>query len=461
MDDGNLQWSPHGGCLDRPHRFAQLRTEVDLRPMRNLSIVQTVDKKDNSRSGWAPHISGSVVLRPAERSSPSIIDLEVITNDAGLGVSIEFDKETQRYTMVTPRRVDWESGSRAPCIQIRVTIHAPLESIVNALSIDTQHFDVDIREGLIFGAVKGAFIRTASGDVRAPKQESSSSQQAPYTLLSRDIYVRTTSGDIKGWYPLYDTLDIQTTSGDITAQVGPMPADPQAVAPAVLRAKSVSGKVAFQEPVDQISSSSRPDRVFPPRDYVVDIITASGDVSADLAVTTHAEFTSQSGDLKINLWPILDAGLLKMEQQGSNPFIETDTKSGDTTLTVLEPLWTSLATVGGTIPPAVPRDRNDPPFLLPPDTSDAFAIADTPALSVLKSKHKSVSGDIRLVYPSSWEGSLYAQTVSGSQTVHGKGLEITKSGGMFARFVKGKKGSGHSELNVESVSGDQDVLIGK
>ncbi|KAF4451347.1 hypothetical protein F53441_5613 [Fusarium austroafricanum] len=463
-DNNDFIWRPSRLCLDKPHRFARVIKEVDIRPTRNLSIVQSV-YDTQGHQGWATHISGEVVLRPADDSSPANVELEVISNNDALAVEVEFEKEIQAFKFIVPRRIDWNSSDKAPCIQIRATIWAPRDSVINSLSIKTQQLDVTIKEGFVLGALEGVTIQSASGDIIAPgiKTNDSSKNNVPYTLSSREIRIHTASGDVKGWYPLYDLLDIETTSGDITINVGPKPVNPQDVKPAAFRVRSASGTINVDEPIDSAQKASRPDREFPPRDYTVDILTASGDIKADVAVSSLASFGSQSGDLKVRIWPVLDSNLLTSIGK-VKPSLDTDTKSGYTQVTILEPMWTSLATVGGTIPPVKPydpEDGNDPYLVLPEGTDLAELSMGKPALSVLKSTHKSISGSVKLFYPGSWEGLLFANSVSGSQDYQGKDLKITHEGGSFTKIIRGRKGSGYSSLEVNTVSGDQFALIGE
>ncbi|KAF4957067.1 hypothetical protein FSARC_11413 [Fusarium sarcochroum] len=463
-DHDDFAWKPSRSCLNKPHRFARVIREVDIRPGRNLSIVQTV-KNTHGDKGWTTHISGEIILRPAEDSSPANIELEVISNHDSLGIDLEFGKESQLLELIVPRKIGWGSSDKAPCVQVRATIWAPREAILNALSIDTLQLDVKIEEGFVLTALEGVNIRSASGDITAPGINGNNQEKdvVPYTLASREIRIRTASGDVRGWYPLYDLLDIETVSGDVSTNVGPKPVNPQDVRSATFRVRSASGEIKVDEPLDKAQNAPRPDREFPPRDYTVDILTASGDITADVAVSSYASFGSQSGDLKVRVWPVLDSNLLTSVNK-AKPSLETDTKSGHTQVTILEPLWTSLATIGVTIPPVRPYDPEDdhePYIILPKDSDDAEISLSKPALSVLSSKHKSISGGVKLFYPGSWEGLLFAQSVSGSQDYQGKGLQITHEGGSFAKIIRGQKGKGYSSLEVSTVSGDQFALIGE
>lgn len=468
MDNSDLIWKPIQGCLDHRHKFQKISSTIDFHYQRNITIIQTVDREDQDHTGWSPNVWGSVVLRPTTGNSPGSIDLEVISNHEDLHPTVEFDENTQQVRISTPRKIKW-GAEMAPCIQVRVTLWVPLHSALNAFEVGTIHLDIQIKEGLIMGALNGAVLHTMLGDIEAPKPVEDKEGIVPYTLDSRRIHIETISGQVTGWYPLYDLLDIQTASGDVDVDVTPKLVNPQNPQPANLQVRSVSGDITVREPLDHAIKAEKPDKAFPPRDYVVRMATASGDIKADVAVGSEAKFESQSGDLTLRLWPVLDSGLLKT--YGKKPFLSTDTKSGDTKLDLLSPLWTSLATIGEAIPPLKDHDPyhktplpNSPPVvIIDPDTPSLQSLTPriTPALSLLKSRHSSISGNIALTYPSEWEGILFAQTISGSQNIRGEGLEVTKSGSLYLKHVKGRKGRGYSDLTVDTVSGDQDVLIGK
>ncbi|KAG5662223.1 hypothetical protein KAF25_004462 [Fusarium avenaceum] len=462
-DHGDFVWDPSGSCLDKPRRSGRIIQDVDILPSRNLTIIQTVK---HSPEGWRAQISGEVVLRPVKDSLDTSIELEVFSNNDELSVGLNFNKETQFLQLVVPEKTSWSSSEKRPCVQIRLTVSVPRETILNSLSISTLQLGINIEEGLVLGALNGVTIRSASGDINAPGIKASSNDKAvvPYTLSSREIRIHTASGDVTGWFPLYDLLDIETISGDITTNIGPKPVNPQNVRSANLYVRSASGTINVDEPVDSAQQAARPDREFPPRDYTVDILTASGDITADVAVSSFTSFGSQSGDLKVRIWPVLDSGLLTASS-GIQPSFNTDTKSGNTQVTILEPLWTSLATIGGTIPPFEPYDPKDDrsPYIVlaEEDSDEAEASTSKPALSMLKSKHKSVSGTVKLAYPASWEGILFAQSISGSQDFQGKGLVISSEGGMVKKILRGRKGKGYSSIEVNTVSGDQFALIGE
>ncbi|KAI9155366.1 hypothetical protein HJFPF1_07948 [Paramyrothecium foliicola] len=490
-----FHWLPDSQCLDNPTIFSKVVTPIQAQHTKSLNITQKIIRTDQ-RNGWSPHIGGHVVLQPTLSAASASITLEVISNHKDLGASLDFsDGDEQTYTVSTPDRVAW-SYDQGPCIQIRVTVHIPREAWLQSLHVGVVQLGIAIKDGLTLGVMDESSLTSISGDIKtATLKRNQDEDVVPYLLGSREIIVKTVSGNINGWFPLYDLLRLTTTSGDVTADIQPKTVNPERPEPAVLDVHTVSGTVKLFEPIDRALGSSKPDKVFPPRDYDVTVFTASGDVTAELAVSSETQFNTQSGNLQLKLWPILDPALLTMED--SAPKLETYTKSGDTTLDLLEPAWTGTTRVRSPTsgsrsdtdkawPPAWDEDRDFSPIegtdSIPlvhfDDESDkqhrrserekhkrskvaeVTAVA-APPLGSLNSKHSSISGKMDLTYPSTWEGYLSAYTISGSQNIHGEGLEVSATGTNKFSHVRGRKGKGLSNLKVDTVSGDQKILIGK
>jgi hypothetical protein len=486
-----FRWTPSKQCLNEPYIFDTVVTNFEAHHERNLSVIHKLTE-EKGRNGWSPHIYGQVILLPTQDSSPASITLEAISNDKYLKVAIDFDENEQKYVLSTPDRISWSHAQLAPCIQIRATVAIPREAWLKNLRINTVQLGIEIKDGLVVGVAEGSSLSTLSGDIKTPTPQDDHIED-PYLFGSRDIVIKTVSGNVKGWFPLYDLLGINTASGDIKVDVGPKKVDPDEAKSAVLDVKTISGLVKLSEPIDRAIASEKPDKVFPPRDYIVKVATASGDIQAQVAVSSLTSFESQSGDFQVRLWPILDSALLA--QRAPAPKLTTDTKSGETSLVLLEPKWTSISKIGKSTSGAVPdkswppawdggRDfspieGNDPFLIIHPEgasdsdsdedtqktpstagLSDKVTTTDNVALSSLKSHHTSISGNMKLAYPGSWEGFLWAQTISGSQEIHGDGLELNRSGGSFMRQLHGRKGQGTSEFKIETVSGDQTITIG-
>ncbi|KAL7948227.1 hypothetical protein V8C42DRAFT_245163 [Trichoderma barbatum] len=471
----NMSWPPRNSrnCLGRAPKSSKINEVISFGNNKKLSIVQTLERDNGNHRGLAPHVYGEVILQPVDTSSTGNIQLEIMTNDENLHVSVEFNKRDQRFVVVIPRWVDWSEPNWQPCVQVRITVSIPREAQLESVLVDAIHLDVAVRDGLILSSATDAQIKTVAGDVTTGRL---SGDVAPYTLASRSIIVETVSGDVSGWFPLYDLLKIHTASGEIKTDVAPKASSDKKPEQAVLNIDSVSGNIKLIEPLGSGYDNGR-DEKFPPRDYVVGVSSASGNIQADLAFTSTAKFETVSGDQRVRLLPVFGSG-------SSAPAISTDTKSGRTTLTVFEPLWKhSAASIGHYDPSAPPANKeedvdNDEPWIiihpdeklskLPPppymDIKPSMAANgggedEKHGLTDLKSHHASVSGDFRLNYPDSWEGKFSMTTLSGSQDISGKDINYKRSGGIVKR-IEGTKGAGRSSLTVDSMSGREELVYG-
>ncbi|KAL6691969.1 hypothetical protein J3F84DRAFT_146285 [Trichoderma pleuroticola] len=475
-----MSWPPRNSrnCLGEPHKSSKINEVLSFGNNKKLSIVQTLEKDNGNHRGVTPNVYGDVILQPVDTSSSGDIQLEITTNYQGLHVDVEFNKRDQRFEVIIPRWITWSSPNWQPCIQVRITVSIPREAALESILVDAIHLDVAVRDGLILSSATDAQIKTISGDVTTGRV---SGNVAPYTLASRSIIVETVSGDVTGWFPLYDLLQLHTVSGDINTDITPKPSSDKKPEQAVLNVESVSGDIKVIEPLGYDSDKKREER-FPPRDYAVSVSSASGGIKADLAFTSTAKFETVSGDQKVRLQPIFGSS-------SSPPSISTDTKSGQTALTVFEPLWKhSAASIGGHSDPLEPpaRDedepKNDEPWIIihpderltklpsPPymDVKPSMAAAaaangggdgEPHGLTDLKSHHASVSGNFRLIYPASWEGKFSMTTFSGSQDIRGKDINYKRAGGIIKR-IDGTKGDGRSSLTVDSMSGSEELVLG-
>ncbi|KAL7806264.1 hypothetical protein V8C44DRAFT_204539 [Trichoderma aethiopicum] len=469
----NMSWPPRNSrdCLGEPHRFPKTNEVISFGSNKKLSIIETIERDGGNHRGRQPHVYGEIILQPVDTSSTGNIQLEIMTNDDDLHVGVEFDKREQRFKVIIPRLVDWSEPNWQPCVQIRITVFIPREAQLDSVLVDSIHLDVTVIDGLILSSATDAQIKTISGDVSTGRL---SGDVAPYTLASRSIIIETVSGDVVGWFPLYDLLRIHTVSGDIKTDVTPKPSSDKKPEQAVLNIDSISGDIKVTEPVGY-GQDSKHDDTFPPRDYVVGISSSSGKIQAELAFTSTAKFETVSGDQRLKLLPVFGSG-------SSDPFLSTDTKSGKTTLTVAEPLWKNSAASIGHYDPLAPPDRDgddehhDEPWIIihpdeqprrlpsPPylDLKPGMAVAgqdERHGLVNLKSHHASVSGDFRLNYPSSWEGKFAMTTFSGSQDVRGDDLDYKRGKGIVKR-IEGTKGDGKSSLTVDSMSGREELVFG-
>ncbi|KAH7311647.1 hypothetical protein B0I35DRAFT_68327 [Stachybotrys elegans] len=414
-----FKWHPPSECLGTPYYFPEASYTPIFGRGRSLEVMHATSTSIGASYGSRPFVFGEVILRPTSASSPGSIKLEVISNDENLRVTPEWNSDDGTLHILTPSRVEW-TKEPAPCIQIRATVGVPQHAQLERLKIITVSLNIDVVNGLSLTAKKGYSLQSISGDVTTPFQSADDKTKAiePYALNGRDIHIASVSGNIKGWYPLFDKLEASSVSGDISIDVDPKDIDPARPKPAELTVGSHSGVVIVRENLERFADSKHP---IPSRDYVVSMKTVSGDINAEVAITSQAMFKSTSGHITLRLWPVLNAA--------HETELTTDTKSGHTTLGVLEPFWTD-------------------------------ASSSEPALSHVISTHTSIGGHLKLVYPSAWEGTLWADTLTGSQSVRGEGLHIINRTTGFEKSVVARKGKGSSELRVQSVSGEETVQIG-
>lgn len=431
---GDLKWNHIKQCHAVPdpvHRY-QSTANLAFVPTNNISIYQKIDDNDHVPSGRTPHISGNVVLRPVDAKSAGRVELEALSNHRDLSMKVDTNQLEQTLILRTPRTVEWhEAGD--PCIQIRVTIYVPSGSNLDSLTIEVVHLGIDILSALNLTLDNKAFLASLSGGVTAP-----SGSDISYTLSSREIWVETVSGDITGFYPLHDLLGLHTISGTINTGVSPKAVDTSDPKPARLDVASVSGDLNVKEPADDI----------PARDYVVKFDTTSGTIDSEVAVSSEGRFSSRSASFKLKVQPVLEKGQAMK--------LDTETKSGSTHLELLEPTWVKLPKHKNLQDELPDDEEGDDPFLI------IHPHSSTHPFDHLSSHHSSISGTIQLRYPSSWTGQFEAESISGSQKFRGEGLRTgTKTGLMFPRVLRGRKGEGDGVLRVNSVSGAQDFLVGR
>ena len=487
----DFTWTPQISCYNDPFKFPSMVQKFSTSASHGFKLIQTISRDEDSHTGWQPHVSGSIILRRSSDSSSPRLEVDVISNDRDVGVDLDI-QESGVYKLVSPRKVAWARSSYGPCIQIRATLWLPNAAKLRAFEIDAVHLDIVLTDGLSFATQDGVQISTVVGDVTAPKSGSGEPYISPYQMLSRETRIRTVSGDIRGEYFLYDLLKIESVSGDIKVDIEPKTADGKNPRSATLQIETASGGIQAHEPLSQALSLGKPEIVIPARDYVSKISTYSGDLDIALAVSSSTIVSTKSGKIQLELLPILNAKLLE-SSSSQKPSLKTETFSGDTKVVLHDPIWTSIA--GSDVhekeprwkftwPPSgdaedwVPFDERDPYVIIHPhDIDKNINMAPSPsadyinekrgfshigekhALSILQSKHTSISGDINLIYSNQWEGSLRAQTMSGTLKIHGDGLETSRLG-RFPTVIEGHKGDGHSSLIVETTSGDQYIMIG-
>ncbi|KAM3510491.1 hypothetical protein MY11210_005841 [Beauveria gryllotalpidicola] len=467
MDESKLVWHPGRSCRDTPHTYPKETFHASLSSDRVLFIEQTMHRKDwTDPSRPTPNVNGQVILRPTT-SGKAEIDVEIIANYKELDIQVEFSNDggTDHVKVTTPRVVP-DTSSRDVCIQIRITVWVPLKALINTLSVSTVSLNVLVQEGLTLGAENEIDISTIAGNIVFPADDS---DVEPYKMKSPRYKYLTVSGDVKGWFPMYHRLRIDTVSGDVSAQITHKDVVLESSESCLLNVSSISGVLKINDGSQDMEMSGAG---IPPRDYLVKVVTISGDVTANLAIGSSSEFFSASGDVELNLVPVLDERWL---QSHWRPLLRTESTSGAHRVQVSEPHFVSIPDkLNPHERPTLPKDRKSEEKNSVAETEQQEeehedremkrqSVAEKKrGLVAFDSRHSSISGNLQLSYPASWEGTFSADTISSSIAIYGKDVIVDKNkGGFIGMTISGHKGDGASKLEIDEMSGNIVLSIGQ
>lgn len=452
--DGDHSWPSDHFCKDLKFQQPSRSFDLSFGQRNSFTFIQDV-QKDENYNGRDIKVSGDLVLRRSGDGTPGpSVVLEVTTNDENIIPKVGFSTDEQVLHVTVPRQLSWGESSTWPCMKIQATVWVPADGTLNELFVGNVHLGIKLLDNLSLQVGKKAQLTTVVGSVVAaqssgPDMPLEGSSPAYFKFDSRWIQVKTTSADIKGYWPLYDYLGLHSTSGKIRAGIEPKEADKDEPKPAVLSLKSLSGNIDFHEPVEkalaaaasqqsQAQAVAAPETWIPPRDYKSNIYTTSGDIKGLLAVSSTSRFHSTSGDMNIQLLPVLDKSLAEFDDYAS---LETSSTSGKIATYVNDPMW--IETSQGV-------------FASPHVTKGS-------AMRCLKARHTTTSGNINVHYPVAWEGDLELNTLSGKLKASGKDLKKIKEGsdwpGVNKQLLARKGAEGGSYALMKTLSGNIDVTV--
>lgn len=431
---------------------------------RDLMILQ-VTGGENFRGGAARVRTAGVIIFRQQTDSKvgqgaGYITFDVWLSEPGITYRLEMDTEVQALKVITPDFADLSSGGDH-CLSMEITVWIPPGASFENILVEATSLSMRFMDDLDIHVSQDCKIETYSGDVYFPSINLSSvaastPSRMPPGFSSREIVVGTSSGDITGTVLLYDLVHIKTDSGDIDITILPQPAPHGGgFSVAQLELGTASGDIRCRFPVYNAVK-------IPDRDYRTSVRTHSGDISGDYVIGTEALFKVISGDLEI----------IALPTTFESSTFKTETNSGSTHVTVLEPLSRHRTSF------PLPSDNTDignddpylihPPLVVPadPDVSVAQSPISERHLRRLKSYHDCSSGDQKIHYPTAWDGEITAVDITGNIRVGGDGVRTISDRRrnwtyheMVAR--KGLGAEPASSLNVHSVSGNLDVWIGK
>jgi len=467
-NNGQLVWFPQHHCLDGKIYHSSENINVSFIPSKPLKVHQRTVLNHGSRQ---IHVQGEVVFRRLTDNTlgPSI-NVDIATNDPSIDIATEWDPEFQNLRLTVPR-----GDPYGPCVNIAITVDVPPDGVLSRLEVYTDQLAIKLMDDLaleitqqsIFGTVTGRITCSLDAETRFVSGHVSSSDDddddhdhdhdgddmfvpdpAPdsFHFNSRIIQAHTISGSIRGAWPLYDFLKLQSVSGAIKVYAEPKRAadGDEPAKPAILSVESESGKVHVVEPAGA-------DRV-PPRDYRVDMQTRSGHILATVAFSSQATVRSVSGSVGLTALPVLDASLAPGAAGGHGrprAGLSTRSVSGLSVVRVRKPVWVDLTAAAGDGGGAAAAKW------MPP--------MDGVALRCLDSEHESVSGKIMVRLDASWEGAMRLQSLSGTLKAEGRDVKVVGSGNRWPKWLTARKGGAAEEgsrVLAKSTSGSVYVDVG-
>jgi hypothetical protein len=428
---------------------------VDFSKGKNVTIVQNA----HARGGNMPvRVGGQINVRQLDEGGYPRVVVEIITNDHELLLDSLIDEKEQTMKISVPKKFKSFDDENPPCVEMRATIWVPQDAELQQLVLGAVHLDIVTLEDLSLRVADYVRISAIAGNVISaaatplaygmggsvldmdnnPDFTFIPAQQS-YKLDSRVIEIATTTGNIKGNWPLYDMLGLHSTSGNIKVSITPKPVLESDPKPAVLSMSSISGSIHATEPIHELNQ-------IPIRDYLVDTKSTSGGIHCALAFGGGVELKSTASDIAVDLLPVMDQEKMKPTSPAQ---LETTTTSGTTAVRILDPIWYTGQNLTSTT--------------LASDLMMSSMSSSAPEFNCLQAMHKSTSADVGLRYPQSWIGDIEGETTSGKLSVKGKDVRITRAGGSWPNnkmlAYKGRSGHG-STIIVKAMLGNMDAILG-
>jgi hypothetical protein len=407
-----------------------------------------------------------------------------------------WDDNSRTLKVSTPQHANLDSVG-PHCISLEITAWLPEGARLSNLQVTSETLALRVLEDLNINMSGDAHFGTISGSVSFPKFEGlkgkGKSKDDPsfsipgHTFNSRRVEVETVSGSINGLYPLYDLLGLYSQSGSINVGVLPHSADPAAPSPARLEVKTSSSSVNVHLPV---LGQGSPKFTPPAREYYTQVQSTAGSISGSYYLGSSTTFKSTSGSLGLNVLPVVHSYGESYSKVGD---FETRTESGTTNIEILDPIflqmYPSKSPDSSKKPerpevPYQPIGNDDPYLLLPPgdghlleeglksaeiDSEEVKSEKIKPRANegkvrALRSSHTSVSGTVNVQYPSVWEGTIQAKSVTGSIQVLGNGVSIIREKNTWGKKeVVAKKGVDRegegSSVEIKTVTGSLKFVI--
>ncbi|KAF7917479.1 uncharacterized protein EAE98_010242 [Botrytis deweyae] len=423
------------------------QTIFEITDAAGISVIQEFYQQESPHYGPEVKTAGEVRIRNLPSNSnegKAHFTVEVKLSHPELSVLKTLNELDGSLKISTPRFANIGIHEN-PCISLEITAWIPEDAEISKVFFDLVTLSIRIFDDVNVKIVKVATLKTISGHVRFPNDSISSISHASFSTKnepethfnfdSRHIVVETVSGRIEGTYPLYDLLKVSSQSGAIGIEVKPKPVLESAPAPATLDIRTSSGRIEVLSPVKD------PKAIYL-REYITRVKSLSGAIQGDFFVGSTGTFDTASSRIQLMVRPVLLA-TSDDDDESRNEF-STHSVSGNTHITLLNPLFTFPSTNGNVLNGAIGSTQNshESPYTstLIESSSSSFQ-AYKSKLRTVHSTHKSSSGRIEAYYPLAWIGNIEAKTISGRIELEGKGIDIVeRHDGWGYKNIKARKG---------------------
>ncbi|TVY49253.1 hypothetical protein LOCC1_G000798 [Lachnellula occidentalis] len=480
--------SGYSYCASATHGRGQVVYEFPVGT--DLTVLQTTHDNDEPWGSDSVKTTGEIRLRKipkdSEHGNRAFFTVDIHVSDPELEISRTWDEDSRKLQISTPRYAKTKSGGHH-CVSVEITAWFPEDAQLSNLLIEAITLTLRAFEDLKVKVDGRSKFTTLSGDVYFPTINGSEAimdqdvkepegqaivdranlesqgilsdkgwfKKGPtHPFSSRRIVVETVSGSINGFYPLLDDLVISTQSGDVSVGVLPQEALKEAPAPADLEVQTASGSIKVDFP---IKGTENPKFTPPARNYVTNVHSSSGSIDGTFYLGSLGSFKSTSGSIQITVLPVTQASTTPNLVDAPPSRFETHTISGSHDIQVLDPVFiTPLSSADvqsnqQTQPDPYSPLGDDEPYIVLPPIVDRSLVTLNPSetkkkLRNVQSKHTSNSASVQVSYPSVWQGSIHAKTVSGDIEVSGNGI----------RTVRERKGWAYKEVLARKGVEDKD-----
>lgn len=424
---------------------------VQMDSDKSLRVVQAISLDKDTDYGTENQISGEIIIQSDPNGAKGVIrvGVESIVNDERLLVKTDTQLVGSRRTVTATSPLyiqDWNDKDGGPCTLIRMVIHVPPGSAFYNFEIGSTHLGLTVRNGvwLIAQTVKFA---VGTMTITVPKLSDQDNEKGiePYRMQAKYIDVTLVSGSlIQGWYPMYNSLEIEAAIGDINVQITPKQAAKGVPDTASLTVATGAGNIRITEFSHDDNRTEASNYILPVRSYESQMSSLLGNITAKLMMTTSLSADAHAG-MDLDILPVLS---LESDTKHNVVNMITSSRSGETKVNIREPIFAK-----GTFN----FQESKTAYETGEQVVGGAAIVGNAERLVLRSRHYTYKGDLNLCYPRDWSGDIKWHGLTGGVML-GSGVQIIRTGGTNLKYMDAIRGVGSSEVMLDNEWGSTNLL---